>query len=508
MKRSLVFFFFLFLAASIGLGQNYYQSGGNVTLTNQLFSATTTNTSGVLVTQGGILDLSNSTVTTSGNTTSDDSSSFYGLNAGVLANRASTITLTGCKITTTGTGANGVFATDTLSSVILVSDTIYCTNNGGHGVDATFGASLNLTDVVISTTGAHGAAISTDRGGETINVLRGYATSSGQDSPGIYCTGNITATDAIISGTGSEGAVIEGANTITLVNTTLSGAVGTRDRGIFIYQSMSGDATGNRGVFTMSNGVLNWPSTSGPLFYITNTTGVITLTDVTINSSSQTLIKASKDSWGTSGKNGGIVEFTASGENLNGNVLCDSISTVAMKLTNTSSLEGAVNTENSAKLITLTMDAGSSWNVTADSYVQEVIDSGGVAGQAISNISGNGYTVTYDGTLSANSYLGQKIYNLQNGGVLTCPTCTPWGIDDKPENKATVSVYPNPAKTVLNISTGKPLPQLLQIFTVCGEKKYETYITGTTTVDVSEWTEGIYFLRQDEQVLRVVVMHL
>jgi hypothetical protein len=178
-----------------------------------------------------------------------------------------------------------------------------------------------------------------------------------------------------------------------------------------------------------------------------------------------------------------------------------------MTLNDTSSLEGAINTENSAKLITLTMDAGSSWNVTANSFVQEIIDSGGVAGQNISNITGNGYTVTYDGTLSANSYLGQKIYNLQNGGVLTCPTCTPWGIDDNSESEAAISVYPNPGSTVLNISTRKPLPQLLQIYTVYGEKKYETYVTEATTVDVGKWTEGIYFLRLNNSVLRVVVMH-
>ena len=300
----------------------------------------------------------------------------------------------------------------------MTNDTVTCKNDGGHGVDATLSGVLILNDVIINTAGAHGAAIATDRGGGTITVSGGSATASGQDSPGIYSTGNITASDAVISATGAEAAVIEGANTITLTNTDLSGATGTRDRGLMIYQSMSGDAQGVQGVFTMTGGSFTWPSPSGPAFYVTNSTGIITLSDVKINNSSTVLVKAAADQWGNSGTNGGKVKFTADGEILTGNIVVDDISSVAVSLKNNSSFTGSINSANTAGSADLTLDETSTCTVTADSYINSLNDTGGISDSTVNNITGNGYNIYYDASLSANSILGNKTYSLNNGGEL------------------------------------------------------------------------------------------
>jgi hypothetical protein len=402
--------------------------------------------------------LTNSTVTTSGNTTSDDSSSFYGLNAGVLANSSSTINLSNCRVSTTGTGANGVFATGSGTSIILSNDTITCTKDGGHGVDATFGGVLTLTDVIISTAGAHGAAISTDRGGGTVTITGGTATASGQDSPGIYCTGTIAVSDATVSGTGAEGAVIEGANSITLTNTALSGVKGTRDRGVMIYQSMSGDAQGTQGIFTMTGGSFTWPSTTGPVFYVTNSTGVITLNNVTINNSSGTLVKAAADQWGTSGSNGGTVIFTANGETMTGDMIADSYSSITATLKNSSTLTGAINSANTAKAVALTLDISSTWTVTATSYLSTLIDSAGISGTSLTNIIGNGYNVYYNASVTANSYLNGKTYSLVSGGNLAPTGST--GVESQRATLPTTWVldqnYPNPFNPTTTIAFALP----------------------------------------------------
>lgn len=88
---------------------------------------------------------------------------------------------------------------------------------------------------------------------------------------------------------------------------------------LLIYQSMSGDAEGTKGTFTMTGGSLS--AAAGPLFYVTNSTGTITITGVTCTAAGGTLVQAAADSWGTSGSNGGTVVFTASGETLTGNVI-------------------------------------------------------------------------------------------------------------------------------------------------------------------------------------------
>jgi hypothetical protein len=365
--------------------------------------------SAVYVTNGGNLTLVNPTITTSGDTTSQDDSSFYGLNAGVLATSGSTVAISGGSVNTSGTGANGVFSTGTGTSVMLSNVTIKATNNGGHGVDATLGGSLTLNDVDISTAGSNSAAIATDRGSGTIIVTGGTVTTSGIDSPGIYSTGAITVTGGTITTTGAEAAVVEGANSITLKDTTLAGAKGTRDRAVMLYQSMSGDAESGTASFTMAGGSLTWPSATGPVLYVTNTNAMIKLTGVTVTGSAPEILNASANSWGTSGSNGGNVTFTADDETLTGSIVADSISSIAAILQNGTTLTGSIS---SAALF---LDSSSTWNVTADSTLTSLNDED----STLANINDNGHTIYYDSGLSANSWLGGKTVTLKDGGKLT-----------------------------------------------------------------------------------------
>ena len=144
---------------------------------------------------------------TSGNTSSQDNSSFFGQNAGVPVNRNSRVTVLGGSIPTTGGGANGLFACGAAAFASMTG----------------------------------GLIIATDRGGGTIWVSGGKIVAHGQDSPGIYSTGDIGAENARFVATGSEGAVIESRNSIVLRNCEMSGA---RKCGVMIYQSFSGDADG------------------------------------------------------------------------------------------------------------------------------------------------------------------------------------------------------------------------------------------------------------------------
>ena len=393
----------------------YTLDGGSATLSDQTYSATEADQSGVYVINGGELSLANATITTSGNTSSDENSSFYGLNAGVLANN-STIDLTNSTITTSGTGANGAFAVGSDSLVNLTDVNIIATGDGGHGVMATQGGTMTLTNVTFTTTGAHSAPVATDRGGGTITTKGDTITTAGQDSPCYYSTGTITVSDANCKATGSEAVVIEGANSVTLTNSTLTASVENK-WGVMIYQSFSGDALGSEGVFTMTGGSLSYTASNGPLFYITNTKGILTLKGVDINAASGTIVRAEgNDRWGTSGSNGGTVVFTADGQILTGNLSADNISSISATLQNGSSLTGAINADNTSAKINLTLDANSLWNVTADSHISCLVDADEISGSTITNIIGNGYTITYDA--NACPALGGLTYILSGGGTL------------------------------------------------------------------------------------------
>ena len=178
---------------------------------------------------GGRLTLAQATITTSGNTSSNNNSSFYDLNATVLAKAGNSIALSDSAINTMGTGANGAFAAGSGALVTLTMMTI--TADGGYGVMATGGT----------------------------------LTKPGQDSPSPHSTSMLTASGATCVATGSEMAAFEGANAINLTNAILSSSKDNK-WGIMIAQSMSGDAEGTQGVFTMSSSALAYTSANGPLF--------------------------------------------------------------------------------------------------------------------------------------------------------------------------------------------------------------------------------------------------
>jgi hypothetical protein len=78
---------------------------------------------------------------------------------------------------------------------------------------------------------------------------------------------------------------------------------------------------------------------------------------------------------------------------LTGDLVADSISTISVTLQNGSSLIGAINSDNKGKEVNLTLNATSTWTVTADSYLTCLTDTAGISGSTITNINGNGHTV-------------------------------------------------------------------------------------------------------------------
>ncbi|HPZ00212.1 MAG TPA: hypothetical protein PLS28_01940, partial [Clostridiales bacterium] len=101
---------------------------------------------------------------------------------------------------------------------------------------------------------------------------------------------------------------------------------------VIVYQSQSGDAEEGEGVFQMDGGSIT--SKNGGIFYTTNTKSDFVLKNVSITaaSDSEFFLKCTGNSnsrgWGTTGQNGADCRFTAIQQNMKGNVLWDSTSTL------------------------------------------------------------------------------------------------------------------------------------------------------------------------------------
>ena len=380
---------------------------------SQVVISTISNQSSIVIRGiNAIVKLFNFIVNKTGDTTSDDDSNFYGLNAAVVAHQGATLNISNSVVTSNSQGSNGIFSTGSGSIIYVSNVTIHTYSDSSRGLDATQLGYIQVTDVTITSQGAHCAGLANDRGTGTIVAMRINILTSGQGSPVIYCTGNITATQVTGYAEGAEAVVVEGSNNITLLNSNISGSV----YGVMLYQSTSGDAQDGTAIFNMTNSYLTTTNNVDPLFYVTNTDAIVYLTNVTLQQNSGLFLVAGAGSWRQNGSNGGKVTFTASQQNISDDIQVDYISTLSLMLMNKSYFTGTINKMYNAKMMTLTMDASSTWNVTGTSYLTSVNN----ANRNMSNIIGNGFTVYYyaNGNSNASSSLEGLTYNLTNGGFL------------------------------------------------------------------------------------------
>ena len=276
-------------------------------------------------------------------------------------------------VTSSGTGANGIFAYGT-ASITTSGDKFSMTGDGGHAIMCSGGGTIVVKNDSAITSGASSSTIATDRGGGTITVTGGVYKAYGSRSAAIYSTGVITCTDATLITTGAEALVIEGANHITLNNCTVKC---TFDKwGSLIYQSMSGDASGTDGYLTMTGGSFTYTGTAGGMFYNTNSTAIIALNGVTLVNSCDTLVRCIKGSWGAStASSGGITDLTVTGQTMTGLIYVDASSSLSLTLNSSSAYTGRINTANLAGSAKVTIDSSSTWTLTGDTYLTSLTDS-------------------------------------------------------------------------------------------------------------------------------------
>ena len=256
------------------------------------------------------------------------------------------------------------------------------------------------------TDGQSAAAIRSDRGGGTMVIDGGSYTSNGNGSPAVYCTADISVNDAKLTATNSEGICIEGKNSLRLYDCDLTSSQTENEQNdniwnLIVYQSMSGDAEEGEGTLIVDGGSIT--AKEGGIFYTTNTQSVITVSDVEINYPEQTdyFLRCTGNSnqrgWGSTGSNGADCTFTADNQQMQGDIIYDSISDLDFYMVNGSKLTGAFIDDESCAgdggdgTCNVVIDKQSTWVVTADSAVTSLAAEGKI-------VDSEGKTVTIKGT--------------------------------------------------------------------------------------------------------------
>lgn len=361
---------------------------------------------------GAEVNLTDITVNKSAGATSNtENGDFYGVNAGLLATNGAQVTITGATVTTDAQNGNGVFSYGETTVVNISDSSITTTKDNSGGIQTTGGGTTNASNLTVETAGNSSAAIRSDRGGGTVRVDGGSYTSNGVNSPAVYSTADITVKNAQLTANSSEALVVEGKNSITLEDCTVTGNMSDTEgassdeniHNVMIYQSMSGDADVGTAAFSMTGGSLT--AQNGDMFYITNTSCELSLSDVAITNedSEANLLTVTGNSashgWGSAGDNGAQVTFTADAQTLAGDIEVDTISTLDMTLSNGSSFTGTINIVDNEQDGTavednavVTIAEGCTWTLTGDCTITSLTNNG--------TINLNGYTITLaDGTV-------------------------------------------------------------------------------------------------------------
>ena len=377
-------------------------------LEDQVFGSTGNDENALRVTGASVTLKNVEIMKEEGTSSSTESGDFYGMNAALLATGGARVTIEDSSVHSAAPNGNGLFSYG--KGTMISAKNVTITTEGSHsgGLQTTGGALTEAENVTVSTAGNSSAAIRSDRGGGTVLVKGGTFRTEGYGSPAVYSTARISIEGADLSASRSEGAVIEGKNSIALKNCRMEGNMAdTRVMGgetikeenvhtVMIYQSMSGDAEEGTSAFSMEGGSLL--SHKGDVFYVTNTDCTIQLDNVKIQNEDPAgaLLRVSGNSgsrgWGKAGANGGRARFTVQNQQMEGNILVDSISHLSMTLGKNSRWDGALLQETNDQGhdkdagADLTIEKGATWNMTADSTVHTLHNEG--------KIVTNGHTLT------------------------------------------------------------------------------------------------------------------
>ena len=390
MKAILILFLLIFnpnifiSATSSGYDYSSYSATStNTNLSSQTISCTTSGQSAVYITSSGIT-ISDSTITKSGDFSGDtEDSEFYGLNAAILV-QGGELTMTGGTITNSAKVSNALVATN--DGTVTISGTTITSTGGSsaRGLHATYGGKITATDVTISSTGGSCATLATDRGEGTVTCTGCTLSTAGSGSPLIYSTGDITVSSTTGTSSKAQAVVVEGKNSATIQSSsdlkcTGNGNGRDDDCGILIYQSMSGDADTGTSTFTCDSSTIEILSTSSvyssaPFFYVTNTDANINIKDCTLKFGSGQFMLIDEGDWGTSGSNGGSVIMTLTNQDIEGDIVVGSSSSLTLTLVN-SSIKGTINADKTASKLDITLDADSTITLTGNSYYTSLTNS-------------------------------------------------------------------------------------------------------------------------------------
>lgn len=358
-------------------------------LDGQSYSSSESNEHAILVTKWTVT-ISNATITKIWDS-EWDTSDFYWTNAATISTDW-ILELVNVTVNTDWKHANAVFAYWSWE-VNIWDSTITTKNDNSWWIMVTWWWKLSASNVNVTTEWNSSAAIRSDRWGWDIYVDWWEYTTNWSGSPAIYSTANIRVEHAKLISTKSEWIIIEWKNSVIISSSTLTDTNtvlhwhSSTYKNIFLYQSMSWDADEWTASFEA-----DWCkiiTNKWDTIYVTNTKAEIKLENNEIINNDWDFLKIEWAARGKQGSNWWDVDLNLVNQEVQWDIIVDNISSLTMALTEWSSFQWAINSENQSQSISINLDSTSTWTLTSDSYISEI--SSDI--EWYSNINLNGHTL-------------------------------------------------------------------------------------------------------------------
>ncbi|MFR9062392.1 MAG: hypothetical protein ACLVJO_00750 [[Clostridium] scindens] len=314
----------------------------------------------------------------------------------------STATLGDATLESEADGSNAVFATGEASKITADNLTIHTKGDSSRGLDATYGGTIEATNVD-TTEGAHRRRLLLTVGRDDRSGRRNPV-SSGKAALASFHRGYY-GKDGDGDGYGKPGSGSGGKNSITLRDCDLTGA---GENGVMFR--LSTRAMPQRARQDSRQQIPESPRLQ---------TGRCSILPTQTRRQSWKIrrwntaavffesLRQQYESWGEEGANGGNFTLNATKQELEGDITCDEISTVALSLADGSSYKGTIDGSHTGKEVSILLDEDSVWEVTGDSYVAAIPS----ADESLDNLKSNGHTIYYDAYNSANEWLMVRRWN-------------------------------------------------------------------------------------------------
>ncbi|RAK74356.1 uncharacterized protein BO72DRAFT_212083 [Aspergillus fijiensis CBS 313.89] len=396
----------------------YYYSEEDVELAHVTLTVDANDTSVLVGTEGSVVNLSYSDVIKYGYSTWLNQASFFGVNAAINIANQSTAYIDHANVTVHN-GAANVYAYGT-GTIVYVNDTdLYSSGPVSHGLYAGGNGTFVANNIRHFSGGERSSAFSGDSPAGYLHITDAVAHTAGIGSAIFYTLGETYGTNVIGHAENAPSLFSDGVQKSAFTNVDLTAGLLA---GTILFSSSSRSSGAS---LSFTNSRLTTLGDDMPALWFGNVIAEAELVATTLNTTSGVLVLANTsqvtqafDHFAGYEENSSIqpaeVTVTVSESTLTGDIVAYNSSLIAWRLTDYSSWTGAAVDGRGKGYLGVSLDATSNWTLTQSVYLQNFTD----ADTSLNNIISQGYSIYYNKSSSANSWLGSANASLPGGGSL------------------------------------------------------------------------------------------